>query len=63
MVIKQIKVPKSTVNDAVKRYKELNNTKDRPKSGHPCSCRTKSNVKVVRERVKRNPKRFMRKIA
>ena len=55
MVIKQLKLPKSTVYDAVRRYKELGNTKNRPKSGRPRSCRTKSNIKAVRERVRRNP--------
>ena len=44
---------KSTVYDAVRRYKELGNTKDRTKSGHPRSCRTKSNIKAVRERVRK----------
>lgn len=62
-IIKQLKVPKSTVYDAVRRYKELGNTKDRPKSGRPRSCRTKSNIKAVRERVRRDPKRSMRKMA
>ena len=60
-IIKQLKVPKSTVYDAVRRYKELGNTKDRPKSGRPRSCRTKCNIKAFRERVRRNPKRSVRK--
>ena len=46
-IIKQLKVPKFTVYDAVRRYKELGFTKDRPKSGRPHSCRTKSNIKAV----------------
>ena len=46
-IIKQLKVPNSTVYDALKRYKELSNTKDRPKSGCSRSCRTKSNIKAV----------------
>ena len=54
-IIKQLKVPKSTVYDAVRRYKELGNTKDRPKSVRPRSCRTKNNIKAVRERVRRDP--------
>ena len=40
-IIKQLKVPKSTVYDAVSRYKELSNTK------RPRSCRTKNNIKAV----------------
>ena len=33
-IIKQLKVPKSIVYDAMRRYKEFGNTNDRPKSGH-----------------------------
>ena len=52
-IIKQLKVPKSTVCDAVRRYKEFSNTKDRPKSGRLRSCRTQSNIKIIRERVRK----------
>ena len=62
-IIKQLKVPKSTVYDAVSRYKELGNTKDHLKSRRPCSCHTKHNIKVVQERVRRNPKQSLRKMA
>ena len=58
-----LKVPISTVYDAVARYKELGNAKDCPRSGRPRSARTKENIKAVRERVRRNPKRSMRKMA
>ena len=53
--IKQLKVPKSSVYDMV-RYKELRNTKDRPKTKNPHSCCTKNNTKAVQERVRRGPK-------
>ena len=62
-IIKQLKVPKSTVYDAVKRYQDLGNTKDRPKSGRPRTAHTKANIKAVRERVRRNPKQSMRKMS
>ena len=62
-IIKQLKVPKYTVYDAVRKYKELGNTKDRPKSGRPRSCSKKSSIKAVQKRVKRDPKRSMRKMA
>lgn len=62
-IIKLLKAPKSTVYDAVKRYEELGNAKDRPKSGRPRTARTKANIKAVREKVRRNPKRSMRKMA
>ena len=56
-IIKLLKAPKSTVYDAVKRYEELGNAKDRPKSGRPRTACTKANIKGVRERGKKNPKR------
>ena len=58
-----LKVPISTVYDAVARYKELGNAKDRPRSGCPRSAHTKENIKAVCERVRRNPKWSMRKMA
>ena len=61
--IKQLKVPKSIVYDAVRRYKELDNTKDHPKSGDTGSYHMKSNIKAVRERVRRDFKRSMRIMA
>ena len=45
----------------VRRYKQL--VKDRSKSGRPRSCRTKNNIKVVQERVRRDIKCSMRKMA
>ena len=62
-IINLLKVPKSTVYDALDRYKELDNAKDRPRSGRPISALTKENIKAVRERIRRNPKRSMRKMA
>ena len=59
-IIKQLKLPKSTVYDIVRRYEELSNTKDSPKSGRSRSCRTKNNI---RERIRRDSKRYMRKMA
>ena len=43
-MIEQLKVSKSTVYDAVNRYKELSKNKDHPKSGRPRSYHTKSNI-------------------
>ena len=62
-IIKQLMVPKSTVYDAVARYRELGNTKDCPRSGCPCSGHMQNNFTVMLERVTRNPKQSMRKMA
>ena len=61
-IIKQLKLLKSTASDVVRRYKKLGKSKDRPKSGRPGSYRTKSNIKAIRERVRRNPKHSMKRM-
>ena len=58
-IITQLNLPKSTVYDVVKRYKEIGTTEDRPKCGRPRTARTRAKIKAARERVKRNPKRSM----
>jgi len=62
-IVKVLKAPKSTVRDAVKRYQELGTTGDRPRCGRPRTARTPTKIKCIRERIRRNPKRSMRKIA
>ena len=44
MIIKQHKVPKSTVYDTVARFKELGDDKDRPRSGCPRTARSSSST-------------------
>ena len=53
MIIKQLKVPKSTVYDTVARFKELGDDKDRPRSGCPRTALTPKIIKAARERVRR----------
>ncbi|CAK9821600.1 Transposable element Tc3 transposase [Anthophora retusa] len=54
---------KSTVYDAVKRFKETGGSLDRPRSGRPATAVTPENVKKVRCRIYRNSERSMRKLA
>ena len=63
MIIKQLKVPKSTVYDTVARFKELGNDKDHPRSGCPRTDCTPKIIKAAHERVRRNPKQSIRKMA
>ena len=51
MIIKQLKVPKSTVYDTAARFKELGDDKDHPRSGRPHTTRTPKIIKAARERV------------
>ena len=56
-IIKQLKVPKSTVYDVVRRCKELDNTKDYPESG-----RALAHVRSVSILLSSNSKRDLRKL-
>lgn len=62
-IVKLIKAPRSTVYHTVKRFNELGNAADRPRSGRPRTARTPKLVNAVKARVRRNPKRSMRRMA
>ena len=55
-IVKILKAPKSTVRDAVKRYKELGTSDNCPRSGQPHTAHTPTKIKAIRERIRRNPK-------
>ena len=59
-IIVLLKVVKSTVYHVANRFKELNTSKDYPKSVRPRSLRTKRVIKVICERMRRNPRRSIR---
>ena len=63
MIIKQLKVPKSNVYDTLARFKELGDDKDHPRSGCTCTAHTPKIIKVACERIRRNPKQSIRKMA
>lgn len=62
-IISALKLPQSTVYKAIKRYNELGTSEDRPRSGRPVTATTPKMIKRVRERIRRNPVRSMRKMA
>ena len=51
MIIKQLKVPKSTVYNNVARFNKLGDDKDCPRSGCPHSARTPKIIKTFCERM------------
>ena len=61
--VRLLKAAKSTVRDAGMRYKELGTCSDRPRCGRPRTARTQSKIIVIMQRIRRNPKRGMRKLA
>ena len=47
----------------IKRYQETGSVEDRTRSGRPCTVVTPKVCKAVREQIRRNPRRSMRKMA
>ena len=62
-ICKDLKVNKMLVWRTLKRYKESGNVQNRPGQGRPRSARTSKLIKAIREKVRRNPKRSIRKTA
>ena len=61
-IAKSLGVAQSTVSKALKRFKEQGDFADRSRCGRPRSQRTVSIIKAVRERIRQNPERSMRKM-
>uniref|UniRef100_A0A7I4Y983 HTH_Tnp_Tc3_2 domain-containing protein n=1 Tax=Haemonchus contortus TaxID=6289 RepID=A0A7I4Y983_HAECO len=60
---KTLSVSRRTVDSTIKRFKELGTLEDRLGRGRKTTATSTRNVEVVRDMVRRNPKRSMRKIA
>ncbi|PAV93597.1 hypothetical protein WR25_12821 [Diploscapter pachys] len=61
-IVKLLKISRTMVQKTVKRFKEIGSTADRPGRGRKRSARTEQNKKKLREMVRRNPRRSMRKM-
>ena len=62
-IAKDLKISPNKVWRTVKRYQETGRVSDRPRSGRPRTKRTPNMIKSVREKIRRNPRRSMRKMA
>ena len=61
--VKTFGVSRNFVYYTIKRYKETSSMQDRQRSGRPRSVRTPANIKIIRERLRRNPCRTQKKLA
>jgi inhibitor of nuclear factor kappa-B kinase subunit alpha len=61
--LKAQKVNRRLVQRTIKRFIETGDINDRPRSGRPKTKVVEKNIKIVRSRVRRNPKRSIRKMA
>lgn len=62
-IVKTLGINRRFVNRTVNRLRETGSIEDLPRSGAPRTARTKKRIKVIRERIRRNPKRSQRKLA
>ena len=62
-IAKRLVLDRGVVRKTVKRFQELGSLEDRPKAGRPRSARTPANIKVMRERIRRNAKRSINQMA
>lgn len=61
--LKSIGASRNFVYYTLKRYRETQSINDRPRTGRPRSVRTPANIKLIRERLRRNPCRTQKKMA
>ena len=62
-VMKKLNVCRKTVFNVMKRFNETGSTSSKPIPGRKRSVRTKRITEIVKKRMKRNPRRSMKKIA
>lgn len=60
---KHLKLNAMFIKRTLDRYEDTKSIEDRSRSGRPMSQRTPKLVKAVREKIRRNPRRSMRKLA
>lgn len=61
-LVKNRGINRKFIERTIKRLRETGSIHDRPRSGRPRTARTKQVVKVVRERLRRNPARSQRRL-
>ncbi|EYC39473.1 hypothetical protein Y032_0655g1201 [Ancylostoma ceylanicum] len=62
-ISQRLGIHRSVVYKTIKWYKTLGTENDRPRPGRPRTVATKSNIKKVRDKVRRNPARSVRRFS
>ena len=62
-IVRQLVIPRLTVSCAIKRYQELGNSQDRPRSGRPLTAVTPEKINKIRCRIRKSTEQSMRKMA
>lgn len=61
--LKNLGISRNFVYYTINKYNKTGSTADRPRSGRPRSVRVPNNIKLIRERLRRNPCRTQTKLA
>ena len=62
-IVRSLNVSRKLVWLTLRRFKVTGRTVDLPKSGRPRNARTPELIKQLKRKIKRNPRRSMRKMA
>ena len=62
-IVKTLSIGRLTVWKTLKRFNERGDLSDRPRSGRPCFQLSKSMIKHIQEKIRRNLKRSIRRLA
>lgn len=63
VIARMLGIARQSVSRTIKRFIELGHGGDRPRQGKPASVNTSKNRKIIKQRLMRNPKTSLRKIA
>src|SRR5690348_11744340 len=61
--LKKDGVSRKLISTTIKRWRETGLITDRPRTGRPSTVRKPKRIKAVRERIRRNPRRSLRRLA
>ena len=62
-IAKTLSIGRLTVWKTLKRFNERGHLSDHPRSGRPCSQQSTAMIKCIQEKIRRNPKRSIRRLA
>ena len=62
LISRILDIPYSTVWNIIRKFQTTKEVADLPRTGRPRCMRIPKKIKAIRERVRRNPKRSMKKI-
>ena len=60
---KKIEINRMLIKRTIDQFEEISSITDRPRSGRPRSSRTPNLIKSVKEKIRHNPRKSMRKMA